>query len=253
MQFKDHFSGHSDQYHKFRPGYPNELFQWLATITPSHKRAWDCATGNGQAAKQLAAYYDDVLATDASEQQIRQASALPNIHYAIAQETHADIADNSIDLVTVAQAIHWFDTDTFFTEVKRVLKPGGVLAIWGYNLLRIDPVIDNLIDQLYWTTLHNYWPDERKLLEQGYTSIRFPFTKVKTPDFEMSQVWSKEQLVGYLDTWSAVRRYTNEKGINPLTDFASSLSGHWTGKELKKVTWPLTLVVTKSRSHSGYP
>lgn len=250
MQFKDHFSAHSDQYHRFRPGYPNELFQWLATITSSHIKAWDCATGNGQAAKQLATYYDHVLATDASEQQIRQASASPNIHYSVAQETNARIADHSIDLVTVAQAIHWFDTDVFFTEVRRVIKPGGVLAVWGYNLLRIEPVIDNLIDQLYWTTLHNYWPDERKLLEQEYASIHFPFSKIQTPGFEMSQLWTKEQLLGYLDTWSAVRGYISDKGENPLADFALSLSRHWKGNDVKKIMWPLTLVVTKAEGDS---
>jgi SAM-dependent methyltransferase len=246
MHFKDHFSTHSDQYQRFRPDYPDDLFNWLATLTTAHNVAWDCATGNGQAAKQLAVHYDQVIATDASQQQISQAVQATNIHYGLAQETNPDIADNSIDLVTVAQAIHWFDASIFFTEVKRVLKPGGVLAVWGYNLLRIDPETDSLIDHLYSNTLKDYWPEERKLLEAGYSTIRFPFTMIDSPVFEMSRMWSRKELLGYLDTWSAVKRYTKDNGVNPLDEFARQLSGHWPEKQLKKIIWPLILVATRS-------
>lgn len=247
MQFKDHFSTASDKYHKYRPGYPTELFQWLAAISNGHDLAWDCATGTGQAARQLAPLYKRIIATDASRQQINQAETAANIHYSVATETNPNIADNSLDLLTIAQAIHWFDTGIFFREVTRVMKPGGVLAIWGYNLLHINHEIDEIINDLYWNTLSGYWPEERRILEQGYSTFELPFTEIQTPEFEMTQQWSLEQLLGYLGTWSAVRRYMKDKRENPLERVRKSIHALWTENEALPITWPLTLRVALSR------
>lgn len=246
MQFKDHFSTGSDEYHKYRPDYPTELFQWLASVSNGHELAWDCATGTGQAARQLAPFYKRIIGTDASRQQINQAETTKNIHYAVATEINPYIAGNSVDLVTIAQAIHWFDTGLFFREVTRVLKPGGALAVWGYNLLHINQDIDVIINDLYWNTLNGFWPKERKILEQGYSTFELPFTEIQTPEFEMTQQWNPEQLLGYLGTWSAVRQYMKDKRENPLERVSECIYALWAEKTVLTITWPLTLRVALS-------
>ena len=219
------------------------MFAWLSSITSAHGYAWDCATGNGQAAHQLSSYYRRIIATDGSKQQISNAEPLENIEYAVAFETCPLIAGNSIDLVTVAQAIHWFDTNKFFDEVNRVLKPGGVLAIWGYNLLSISPDIDEIINNFYWNTLNGYWPPERKILEDQYASITIPFHELKTPSFEMIKQWDLQQLVGYLATWSAVKNYRQAEKIDPIPRLTGQLSDLWGNNDQITVTWPLTIRV----------
>lgn len=238
--FKDHFSSKSDHYLQYRPNYPVTLYHWLASISPTTHLAWDCATGSGQAAQQLAEYFEHVIATDASQQQINQVSNQPNIHYEVAQETCATIKSTAIDLITVAQALHWFDRDLFFYEVRRVLKPGGILAIWSYNLLTITPEINHVINELYHATLDGYWPEERVLVEEGYQSITLPYPDLSPDSFTMKQEWDLPQLLGYLGTWSAVKRYTNETGINPLTQISATLKKIWgNAKDKRTVTWLL--------------
>jgi ubiquinone/menaquinone biosynthesis C-methylase UbiE len=246
MQFKDYFSNGSEEYRLYRPEYPDDLFAWLASLSAEKKLAWDCATGNGQAARQLAAYYDEVIATDGSKQQISHAEPTNNIRYHVARETNPLVPDASVDLVTVAQAIHWFDTDIFFDEVTRVLKPGGVLAFWGYNLLTISPEIDVIINRLYWQTLNGYWPAERKILEAGYQSFKLPFPETTALAFDMKQKWSLEQLLGYLNTWSAVKRYQADTQINPLDSAAKSLHAAWGSDAPKTVNWPLSIRVCQA-------
>ena len=242
MKFRDYFSERSDYYKSYRPTYPDQLFQYLAQLAPTTECAWDCATGSGQAALKLASHFDRVLATDASREQINQATPHAKIEYSIAAETNAGISDETVDLITVAQALHWFDTAAFFSEAQRVLKPGGILAVWTYNLLRVSPAIDPIIHDFYRHTLNNYWPAERQLVEEGYRSITLPFTEIEPESFQMQHDWNLSQLIGYLGTWSAVKRYESATGNDPLHDLAEPLQQAW-GEPgaVKKTNWPLSL------------
>ena len=242
--FKDHFSAHSDQYQSYRPTYPDALFKWLASIAPATEQAWDCATGTGQAATRLAEYFSGVIATDASSQQIQQTSNTPIIRYAIASEACSDIGNSTIDLITVAQAFHWFDSRIFFAEAQRVLKPRGVLAIWSYNLLRISPAVDALIAAFYKDTLGSYWPVERQLVDEGYASVDLPYAEISPPTFKMLQRWNLHEVLGYLGTWSAVKSYQSKHAHNPLDALSQSLSSAWGEPSLKReIAWPLTVRV----------
>jgi len=240
--FKDHFSGHAGLYSRFRPDYPPTLFRFLAGQAKGHTLAWDCATGNGQAALGLAPYFDNIIATDASNAQLEKAIRAENITYRIAPAEQSGLADASVDLVTVAQALHWFDLDAFYAEVKRVLKPGGILAAWSYNLLQCDPEIDALIKRLYTEIVGPYWPPERAHIETGYRNLPFPFDGQPSPKLAMQADWNQEQLLGYLRTWSAVQRYLNERGSDPLSLIEQELCDAWgdPGKK-RRLRWPLTL------------
>lgn len=240
--FKDHFSDHSEKYDQFRPDYPDELFYHLAYVTPQHNRAWDCATGTGQAAVVLAKYFQQVIATDASENQINQAQHRKNIHYHTAPAEHSAIEARSIDLVTIAQALHWFDLDAFAIEVDRILVDQGVLAVWTYNLLTINPQIDEIVNHLYMDLLDSYWPPERKLVASNYQGIQFPFEEMEVPQFEMHSHWNLHQLVGYLNTWSATKRYQTDQDQNPVELIYNDLAASWGNTEQEHpVRWPLTL------------
>jgi ubiquinone/menaquinone biosynthesis C-methylase UbiE len=195
---KDLFSGHAESYAQYRPTYPPELFRWLATLVNEKTTAWDCGTGNGQVAAELATYFTQVYATDISEQQISQAPQLPNIIYKTVPAESSGFADNSFDLVTIAQAVHWFKFDDFYIEVKRVLKQHGLIAIIGYGLMHSDPETDKIIQQLYSQTLAGSWDAERRYLDEGYQTIPFPFEEIAAPSFTMTMQWNVEQLIGYL-------------------------------------------------------
>ena len=240
--FKDHFSSQAIIYSKYRPGYPDELFKYLASLAPARTLAWDCATGSGQAAMGLVKHFDKVIATDASEKQISSAIPHEKIDYRVAPAEHAPIADSAVDLIVVAQALHWFETALFFAEAKRVLKDRGVIAVWSYNLLEISSKVDAIIDDFYENTLGEYWPPERRLIESEYKDIAFPFEKIAAPVFAMSTLWSLDHLVGYLGTWSAVQKYKEITGRDPVESIISELRRAW-GKSSRKrkVEWPLAL------------
>ncbi|HEV7904386.1 MAG TPA: class I SAM-dependent methyltransferase [Pyrinomonadaceae bacterium] len=244
MQFKDHFSSHSPDYAKYRPRYPAALFEYLASMTPEHERAWDCATGNGQAALSLAPFFAQVIATDASQSQLDSAPPHEKISYRVAAAEQTDIEAASVNLVTVAQALHWFDLEAFYREVKRVLKPAGVLAVWAYNLLEIEPSIDAKVNEFYGLTVGPYWPPERRLIEDGYRSIVFPFEELKPPPVRMEASWRLSDLVGYLQTWSATKRFIAARGFDPVPALANELLPVWGAtNEEKRVYWPLSLRV----------
>ena len=206
MSFKDHFSKQAANYAKFRPRYPQELFDYLGSIAPSRQLAWDCGTGNGQAAVGLASVFDHVIATDASEKQISNAQAHERVEYRIAPAENSGIESGTIDLIMVAQALHWFDLDRFRAEARRVLTPKGLLAASAYNLLHIEPAIDEVINRYYYEVVGPFWPPERVLVEK-FEELPFPFFEIQTPSFEMIAQWNLEHLVGYLRSWSATQRF----------------------------------------------
>ena len=194
--FKDHFSANAIGYATSRPGYPAELFAFLAGTVDRRELAWDCATGNGQAAGGLAAHFRAVVATDGSARQIEHAVPRRGVSYRVAPAEMSGLAAASVDLVAVAQAVHWFDLPLFYAEVKRVLRPDGVLALWCYERLRVDPAIDSLIESFHMDTLGPYWPPERRWVESGYRDLPFPFEELPVPVFEMRAEWTLDRLPG---------------------------------------------------------
>lgn len=238
--FKDHFSTQSTQYQRYRPRYPSALFTWLAEQTPAHELAWDCATGNGQAAQALSTHFSRVIATDASENQIAQCPPQPHIEYQVANAEHAPLHDNSVDLITVAQALHWFDHTAFFNEAWRVLKPDGVLAVWSYNLLSINPEINAIVNHYYHDIVGPYWPQERRLVEQGYAPLPAPFREIAVPVFAMHAQWQRDELLGYLGTWSASVYYAKTIQRDPLSLIEEAIAEAWPDPDQTlAVHWPL--------------
>lgn len=244
MTFKDRFSGHAADYAQFRPHYPPELFEYLASIAPNRKLAWDCATGNGQAAAGLAEFFEGVIATDASEKQIASAQRHDGIEYRVASAEQSGLEADSIALVTVAQALHWFDRAAFFAEAKRVLQSEGLVAIWTYNLFVISPEIDRLVENFYRETVGSYWDFERTLVETGYRTIEFPFAEIALPEFRMQAEWRLDEVLGYLRTWSATKAFIAKEGFDPVDSLGADLQKSWSNDKVpRRVHWPLGLRV----------
>jgi SAM-dependent methyltransferase len=260
MAFADHFSKQANAYAAFRPSYPDELGAYLASLAPtrapSPTQVWDCATGSGQAATMLARHFDRVVATDASAAQIglAQRSAVEKadnrdrVDYRVAPAEASGLADRSCDVITVAQAAHWFDLPAFYMEARRVLKPRGVIAVWCYALLEIgQPDVDTAVRHLTYERLGSYWPAGRELVEDHYRSLDFPFEVIPAPPFEMAARWSRADLLGFLGTWSAVARCREFEGQDPLEPFAAELSRLWPGASpTLDVRWPLYMRVGRS-------
>ena len=240
MTFKDHFSGHASVYAEARPHYPDALFDWLAREAPDRDLAWDCGCGNGQASVALAARFARVHATDPSATQIAAAEARSNIAYAVEPAERCSLAAHSASLVTVAQALHWFDFDTFFGQVRRVLKPGGLFAAWAYSDCRVAPAIDVLKDRVYVDLVGPYWPPERALVEAGYRTIPFPLDEIAAPAFEMVVDWHAGQFLAYLRSWSATQRYRKEVGEDPVAQIERDLMAKW-GEGTRAVRWDFHL------------
>jgi len=246
MEFKDHFSKQAARYAKYRPRYPQDLFGYLSELVQIRECVWDCATGAGQAAVGLSPFFHQIIASDASESQIRRARAHPKITYRVCLAEDSGIESDSVDLITVAQAIHWFDFDRFFREALRVLKPEGILAFWGYSLLKINGEIDAVIDDFYSRRLAGYWPEERNYIDEHYASIPFPFREIDPPKFEMTCRWNLDHLLGYLRPWSAVARFCSATNVDPVEALEPTLFSCWGDRgDFKKVVWPLFLRVGK--------
>jgi SAM-dependent methyltransferase len=240
FRLEDHFSGHAEQYAQNRPQYPDEIYAYLASLAPAHSLAWDCGTGNGQAAIGLAKYFDHVHATDASAEQISQAYPHAKVEYRVEPAEHVSLDDSSVDLVTVAVAIHWFNFDEFYAEVKRVLKPGGILAAWTYSLPQISPQIDPLLAQYDFEILDGFWPERIHYLNEEYKTLPFPFAEIIPSAFTMTTEWNVYQMAGFLDSWSATQRYKARKGQHPVELIWPQLVEAWGGeKETRQVRWPL--------------
>ena len=243
MTFKDHFSRQAADYAKFRPSYPREFFDYLGSIAPSRQLAWDCGTGSGQAAVALASVFDRVIATDASEKQIANAQQYERVEYRVAPAENSGIESETLDLIMVAQALHWFDLDHFYAEARRVLKPNGVLGASAYNLLHIEPAIDEVVNRYYYEVVGPFWPPERALVE-NFADLPFPFHEIDPPKFEMTAQWNLDHLLGYLRTWSSTQRFIVAKGNDPLQQISDQLRNAWGDpRQMRKVIWPLTLRV----------
>ncbi|MGA8265563.1 MAG: class I SAM-dependent methyltransferase [Ignavibacteriaceae bacterium] len=245
MTFKDHFTKQAESYARFRPDYPDELFEFLASVSPSNEFAWDCATGNGQAANGLAKYFDMVIASDASENQVQNAYKNEKITYKVFPAEKADIESSTVDLITVAQALHWFNFEKFYSEVRRVLKKNGIIAVWMYDLVNISPEIDLITKKFDDVILRNYWPPERQLFYEGYRTIPFPFELVKTPGIKMATDWTLENFTGFLSTWSAFQKYKERENSDPLDLIMNDLQKAWGEEKIRKAKWDLILKVGK--------
>ncbi|HEV8537697.1 MAG TPA: class I SAM-dependent methyltransferase, partial [Bacteroidota bacterium] len=213
---KDKFSAQADPYAKFRPRYPEDLYAFLLGLPTEFTSAWDCGTGNGQVAGKLAEKFERVYATDISKQQLDNAVRKPNIRYDVARAEQTSLPPASIDLITSAQAIHWFDFDAFYAEVRRVAKPRAIIAAWAYNRISISSAIDPIIDDLYHNTLGSYWDPERKFVDENYESIPFPFNEIEAPRLQITASWRFEQVIGYLNSWSSVQNYIKQHLRNPV-------------------------------------
>lgn len=238
---RDLFSSQADVYAAFRPTYPPPLYQFIFDQVTNFGRAWDCATGNGQVATYLARHFREVIATDLSQAQLDQAAVLPNIHYCCEPAEEASISDRSIDLITVAQAIHWIDFNRFYSEVVRVSRPGALVAVWCYNLPSISKEADELLDDFYHHTTGPYWNPARRLVDERYKTIPFPFEEFPTPSFENVVTWNLNQLAGYLSSWSATQAYIRATGRDPVQDFVSKLEGVLERNKRFKATFSLSL------------
>ncbi len=242
--FEDHFSGHAADYARYRPDYPAELFEFLAGLAPERRRAWDCATGSGQAALGLAGHFDAVVATDASVRQIRQAARRSGVHYAVAAAEESPLENASVGLVTVAQALHWFDRARFWEEVRRVLVPGGAIAVWAYHGFHVTPEVEAVIHRYYKDVVGPYWPLGRGIVEQGYQALELPFAEETPPTFVLEKLWDLAALTGYLRTWSATQRYREAKGSDPMLLVREEMARAWGEPDrIRPFRWDLDLRV----------
>jgi SAM-dependent methyltransferase len=248
--FADHFSRIAAEYASHRPRYPAALFAWLASVVPERDRAWDCGTGNGQAAAALTKHFGAIVATDPSTEQLAQAPRDPRIDYVAATAERVPIAAGSIAVATVAQALHWFDREAFYAEVRRVLAPDGVLAVWSYALCTVgDAALDSVLRRFHDVTVGPYWPAERAIVNAGYAKLEFPFDEVEPPRFAMEVRWTLEQLAAYVGTWSAVQRARATTGRDPLPALVDSLRSGWgSAGSARIVEWPLSVRAGRVRA-----
>lgn len=246
MKFEDHFSKAAAAYARYRPGYPDELFDYLAGLTPEHELAWDCATGSGQAAVGLARHYRSVLAADASPEQISRAEPHPRITYRVEPAEKTALESRSVDLAAAAVAVHWFDFEPYYAEVRRVLKPGGAIAVWTYHRPQVNPGVDALIAHLEDEVLGGCWPERIRYLREHYQTLPFPFDELAPPDFAIQAEWSLDQMLGFISSWSASRCYEAERGTHPARAVWDDFVAAWGGEaQTQLVRWPLYLRVGK--------
>ncbi len=238
---KDNFSQQASVYAQYRPEYPVALFEYILGFAREKKLAWDCGTGNGQSAKLLSAHFEKIFATDISQKQIDNAYRAPNIFYAVEPAEKTSLADRSVDLITVAQAIHWFNFDAFYAEAFRVAKPGAVIAVWTYSLLHISPGIDEILVEYHYKTLGDFWDPERKYVDDGYVAVPFPFKNIPAPSFRIELNWSIEELKGYLNTWSALQKFIAANSFNPVEEIIDKISRQWGDSKKRKIIFPIHL------------
>ena len=240
---KDLFSRQANQYAAFRPTYPKELYDFIFSHVTSFTTSWDVGTGNGQVARDLSKRFEKVIASDTSAKQLENAYQAENIFYFQTGETIL-FSGRRFDLICVAQAIHWFDREKFYTEVKRVGKPNSTIAVWGYGLLSVNSEIDILVRDFYVNIIGPYWDSARKLVDEEYKTIFFPFSEIQTPPFSFSFYWTLAEFQGYLNTWSSVQKYIEENNSNPVENLIAKIQPSW-GLEKMEVKFPLFLRLGK--------
>ena len=244
MKFEDYFSQQAQDYARYRPSYPKALFSYLASISPNRRLAWDCGTGNGQAALGLAEYFEQVVATDASSDQLAQAFQHPKVVYRTEPAEKVSLETGSVSQVTVAIAVHWFDLEQFYREVRRVLQAGGILAVWTYHLPVIDPAIDAQLMKYYSDVLAGYWPLRFHYVDERYQTLPFPFEELQCPHFDMTADWDLSQLLGFLSSWTAAHKYEEEHGHHPIKRIWQELAEAWGEPQQRRfIRWPLYLRV----------
>jgi SAM-dependent methyltransferase len=247
MTFRDHFSASAPGYAAFRPDYPPALFSWLASQAPATELAWDCGTGSGQAAVALATHFTRVIATDASSAQLAAAAPHERVEYRCVPAEDAGLVSGSIDLATAAQAVHWFDLRRYYDEVRRVLAPNGVIALWGYSFVEIEPMIDALLARFYAEDVGEYWTPERRLVDDRYSTIEFPFMELHAPPFAIERKITLAGLAGYLRTWSATQRFIQARGSDPVAGLERELAPLWGAPDAARTArWPIFLRVGRS-------
>jgi SAM-dependent methyltransferase len=252
MSFKDHFSGHAASYAAYRPGYPPRLFEILAALSRERRLAWDSGTGNGQAAVALADHFDCVVATDPSAEQIAHALPHPRVDYRVGRAEDSGLAEGSVDLVTAAQALHWYDFDRFYAEARRVLAPGGVVAVWTYNLARVDPEVDRWTDRLAQEIVGPWWPPERRWVDEEYQTLPFPFDEIEIAPLRYEVRMDLDRLTSYFRTWSSFQRYQKETGRDPLDEIREGLTAAWGDPaEERTVHWPIFIRAGHPQPSSG--
>lgn len=243
---KDLFSNQAAVYAQYRPGYPQALFDHIAQYVANKDTAWDCATGNGQAAIELARYFKKVEATDSSEKQLQQATPHNNVHYSPSTAEQTSFTDNSFDCITVAQAYHWFNFDAFHKEAVRVAKPGCVIAIWGYSLITCgQEPLQMLINTFYKEKVGPYWDKERRYVDEHYATVPFPYEPLPAVEFKIQVQWTRQQLTGYFNTWSSVQHFIKAHQYNPVNELAAAIEAVWPGDEVVSFYFPLFLKLGK--------
>ena len=235
---KDNFSKQADIYAKYRPHYPQALFDFILQQVEKKQNVWDCATGNGQSANVLAKYFENVFATDISQKQIDNAGQADNIYYSVQPAEQTNFAGDTFDLITVSQALHWFATEAFYKEVKRVSKPSCVFAAWSYSLLYVSPEIEKPIRSFYTNVIGPYWDAERKYVDEEYKTIPFPFKEITAPKFDMEYYWTIEEMEGYLNTWSALQKFIAANNYNPVPEVIQQIIPYWKNERMK-IRFPL--------------
>jgi len=241
LSFKDHFSTRSADYAAYRPTYPIAVADYLASLCASPNVALDVGCGTGQLSILLAEHFAQVIATDASARQIENAEPHARVEYRVAPAEHSSLADASVDLVTAAQAAHWFDLPAFYAEVRRIGRPGGILALITYGVVQADPEIGPVVGHFYKDVVGPYWPPERKHVENGYRDFDFPFQEVTAPPLAIEVSWRATDLIGYADTWSAVRAAEKALGREPIESFRRDLLKAWGDPEqLRTIRFPLS-------------
>jgi ubiquinone/menaquinone biosynthesis C-methylase UbiE len=239
---KDLFSKQSDLYARYRPTYPKELYDYILSFVKEKNTAWDCATGNGQAAAVLADHFKKVIATDISAAQIDKAIRKENIEYLVCPAESTPFEENTFDLVTVAQAYHWIKWDEFRKEVSRVCNPGAIIAAWTYNRNKIgDKKIDDAVYSFYENVTKPYWDYERKYVEELYATVEFDYELLPVKQFETTLNWQREDMIGYISSWSAIQKYIKANGHSPISIIEEELNKFWPEGEVKKVSFPIYL------------